>query len=178
MTTIQSLSMFAGCAANATVKRMWSLTAREGQLHFILNSYHKPPQSSIMEPQTKPVPRMTYQQKARAGMLTKKPRQALRKVAKGNAARMRKYKRWIREALFGTTCAFTGCGRFTWIEPHHPFGREGENLFKVIPMCHEHHEWIHAHSNDAYSLGWIQPELKKVTRQPNHPQPFTLLPPP
>lgn len=131
-----------------------------------------------MTTQTKPPRRMTYKDKARAGLLERKPRKTLPKVSHRNASRMSRYRAWIKIAMYGlhrcNKCRVPGKA----LEPHHPYGRSGENLFKVVEVCTDCHADIHRFPNLAYSQGWIQPELKGRVRQPDHPQPFTLLPAP
>ena len=127
-------------------------------------------------PQEKPAPRLNYYERCRAKLVAFKPRSRLRKVAKGNEARMRKYKRWVSGMMFGAKCCFHGCGRIVGLEPHHPHGRTGENLFKVTALCHDHHAWIHAHPDAAFNAGWLTPIYRGYAPNPSHPQPFTLLP--
>lgn len=63
---------------------------------------------------------------------------------------------------------------FPWghLEPHHPFGRGGENLFKVVMVCKPCHSGIHAHANDAFAAGWLQPEYRHRPHDPSHPRPW------
>jgi len=130
-------------------------------------------------PQEKPARRLNYQERQRkaikAGAVERKPRQRIKAVAKKNAPRMKEYSEWIKIAMHGVNrCA--RCHYHKGLEPHHAFGRNAENLFKVVPLCRLCHAWCHEFSNIAYALGWLQPEYKRVHRQPHHPQPFTLLP--
>ncbi len=45
------------------------------------------------------------------------------------------------------TCAATGCERpYAWCELHHrqPWAKGGKtDLANAIPLCHQHHQWIH-----------------------------------
>lgn len=64
------------------------------------------------------------------------------------------------------------CGSWACLEPHHPFGRNGENLFRVILLCHTCHEGCHASPDLAYRLGYLQPEYRGVIRPPDFPTPW------
>jgi hypothetical protein len=66
------------------------------------------------------------------------------------------------------------CGAKAGLEPHHPWGRGRENLFRVILLCHTCHEGCHASPDVAYRLGWLQPEYRGVIRPPNFPVPWKL----
>ena len=50
------------------------------------------------------------------------------------------------------------------------------HLFEVIPCCHIHHFWIHTCPDAAFKAGWLTPAYRGYAPNPNHPQPFTLLP--
>ena len=129
-----------------------------------------------LEPQTKPPRRLNYTERARLGLIARKPGHALRKVAKKNATRMQKYTAWIKRAMHDKhRCQACGTPNQA-LEPHHPYGRSGENLFKVVEVCTHCHAGFHRYPNLSYAEGWLQPEYKGVVRQPDHPQPFTLLP--
>ena len=126
--------------------------------------------------QSKPAKTPTYRERKLAGEVKEKPRKRLRKVAKSNAARDREYREWIKKEMAGR-CVCRKCLRtFDSIQPHHPFGRGGDNLFKVIPLCALCHAWVHDNSCAAYDTGWLQPEYRGYAPNPNHLQPFTLLP--
>ena len=51
------------------------------------------------------------------------------------------------KGLEHTTCAATGCERlYAWCELHHrqPWATGGKtDLKNAIPLCHQHHQWIH-----------------------------------
>lgn len=129
---------------------------------------------SFPTPQEKPARRLNYQEKARAGLVVRKPRQSIARVSKKNAARDREYREWVAIAMHGVRrCA--KCRHHKGLEPHHAFGRTADNLFKVVPLCRLCHAWCHEFPNMAFEQGWLQPEYRGVIRQPNHPQPFTLL---
>lgn len=131
-------------------------------------------------PQEKPVRRLNYAEKVKAGLVERRPMQRLRKVAKGNAARDREYREWVKIALHGRArcqrCKLhvSQCGE---LQPHHPSGR-GPHLFEVVDICGTCHTWVHAFPNDAYAAGWLTPAYKGYAPNPSHPCPFTLLPPP
>ena len=133
----------------------------------------------IPEFQNKPTPRLTYAQKVRAGEVKVKPRKAVRKVSRTHEQRWNRCRGWIKIAMHGLArCERCKKHKAGDLQPHHTHGRSGDNLFKVIPLCSTCHQWTHDHPDTAYALGWLQPEYRAVQRQPNHPQPFTLLPPP
>ena len=127
--------------------------------------------------QYKPAKRLTYKEKRKAGLVAGKPPQRINPIAKKRVTRMRAYSAWIKAAMVGQKCAFPGCVAHD-LEAHHVAGRHGDNLFKVIPCCSAHHRWIHEHPDAAYDAGWLTPAYRGYAPNPNHPQPFTLLPPP
>ena len=53
----------------------------------------------------------------------------------------------LAKGLEHTTCAATGCERpYAWCELHHrqPWAHGGKtDLANAIPLCHQHHQWIH-----------------------------------
>ena len=53
----------------------------------------------------------------------------------------------VAKGLEHTTCAATGCERpYAWCELHHrrPWARGGRtDLANAIPLCRQHHQWIH-----------------------------------
>ncbi len=53
----------------------------------------------------------------------------------------------VAKGLEHTTCAATGCERpYAWCELHHrrPWAQGGKtDLANAIPLCHQHHHWIH-----------------------------------
>lgn len=55
---------------------------------------------------------------------------------------------------------------------HHPFGRSGDHLFTFLAMCQHCHDWIHENSNQAYDLGWLQPEYRGQPHNNTHPIPW------
>ncbi len=132
----------------------------------------------IPPPQVKPPKSRTYRERKLAGGVKEKPRSKLRKVAKGNEARDREYREWVKIAMHGRArcqrCKrhVSSCGN---LQPHHPSGR-GPHLFEVVEVCTRCHTWIHDHPTTAYDAGWLTPAYRGYTPDPNHPQPFTLLP--
>jgi len=64
------------------------------------------------------------------------------------------------------------CGHGTGLEPHHPFGRGRENLFRVVLLCHLCHACTHEFPDLAYELGWLTPEYKGKIRPPDFPVPW------
>lgn len=131
----------------------------------------------LIEPQLKPAKTPTYRERRLAGEVKEKPRKRINPIAKKRLSRHRSYAAWIKAAMIGQRCAFTGCHDLN-LEPHHPHGRNGDNLFKVIPCCSAHHRWIHEHPAAAFAAGWLTPAYRGYAPNPNHPQPFTLLPRP
>lgn len=133
--------------------------------------------SAFPAPQDKPARRLNYAEKVKAGLVERKPRKGIAPIAQKRVAKRREYAAWIKEAMKGQRCAFHGCVAMD-LEPHHVGGRHGDNLFKVIPCCSSHHRWIHEHPDAAFDAGWLTPTYRNYAPNPNHPQPFTLLPPP
>ena len=130
--------------------------------------------------QLKPAKTPTYRERKLAGEVKEKPRSPLCKISASNAARRRKYTAWLSIAMHGIArcdrCKrhISQCGP---LEPHHPSGRFGDHLFEVTPICFACHRWIHdENSNAAYAAGWLTPAYRGYAPNPNHPQPFTLLP--
>ena len=83
------------------------------------------------------------------------------------------YRRLVREAAPYQTCAWTG-DRLpkSQLHPHHPYGRHGRWVLEFVWLRPDKHDWIHAHPDEAYALGWLQPEYRGVLRQPGHPVPW------
>jgi hypothetical protein len=56
----------------------------------------------------------------------------------------------LAKELEHTTCAATGCERpYAWCELHHrqPWAHGGRtDLANAVPLCHQHHQWIHDHT--------------------------------
>jgi hypothetical protein len=114
----------------------------------------------------------------------------LRPVSKGKSKVNGEYHSWVKRVMgdYENTVASSGSGlkcarcnvsaQFAKMDPHHPYGRHGDNLFKVIPMCRTCHTWTHEHPNMAFDLGFLQPEYRGLKPDPNHPKPFTLIPGP
>jgi len=125
--------------------------------------------------QSKPAKTPTYRERKLAGQVKERPRKGLRKVAKGNSARMVKYAKWRDEILMiARPCA--NCRRYVPLELHHPSGRNGDHLFEAIALCRGCHMLIHQMPDAAYAAGWLTPAYRGYASNPNHPQPFTLLP--
>ena len=92
---------------------------------------------------------------------------ALRKVSDTRRKQLAQYAKLRRELL--STFDFCQFGRLEsdkisplcWRSPvdvHHRKGRHGELLFDprwVICLCHWHHDWVHAHANEARRLGYL-----------------------
>jgi len=64
------------------------------------------------------------------------------------------------------------CGHGAGLEPHHPWGRGRENLFRVVLLCRLCHAACHEFPDLAFELGWLQPEYRGVIRPPNFPVPW------
>ena len=96
------------------------------------------------------------------------------------AERLARYKAMLADWQGRRVCAFCGLHsrvRFgnallCTLEPHHPYGRGGENLFKVVLLCSSHHHWVHAYPDQAFTLGWLTPEYRGTIRPPNFPVPW------
>lgn len=63
-------------------------------------------------------------------------------------------------------CAFVAGGYpHMAVEVHHKKGREGDLLFDVrffMPVCREHHNFIHDNPEYAKQRGWIHSRLTKI----------------
>jgi hypothetical protein len=89
------------------------------------------------------------------------------------AARLAHYHAMVDSWEGRRVCAFCGLhADFCKLEPHHPHGRGGDNLFRVVLLCSSHHHWVHAYPDRAYELGWLQPEYRGTIRPPNFPVPW------
>lgn len=137
--------------------------------------------------QQKPAHKPSYTERAKAGLLppkqrqpvSKKPRKAMRKVAKKNTARDTEYKDWLKIVMHGISrCERCKEHRSGSLQPHHPSGRKGEHLFEVVAVCDECHTWIHEYPNFSFAAGWLTPAYRGYQPIPNHPQPFKYLPHP
>ena len=65
------------------------------------------------------------------------------------------------------------CGHKAGLEPHHPFGRGRENLFRVVLLCHLCHACTHEFPDLAFELGWLQCSYRGIPEKPNHPIPWS-----
>ena len=132
---------------------------------------------SLPPPQTKPAKRLNYKERYKAGLVAKKPQQRVRAVSKKLAPQLARYREWIKTAMHGSARC-EKCNRHcpSSLQAHHPYGRSGDNLFKVIPLCAECHEWVHTYPSKAMLLGWLQPEIWGLKSDPHRPPPFNLLP--
>lgn len=110
-----------------------------------------------------------------------KPRPRLAKASGRQAERLARYNNMLLEWKGRWACA--KCGHKKGLEPHHPFGRGRENLFRVVLLCRLCHAACHEFPDLAYELGWLQPEYRGTIRPPNFPVPWkpkqliTLCPP-
>jgi len=133
-----------------------------------------------MKPQEKPAKRQTYRERVLSGKVKPKPRSKLRKVAVTKAAPMSSYHAWIKACKEGI--GMTKCPSCQWsmeassMDPHHPYGRLGQNLWKVVLVCRACHDSFHLSPSDALARGWLQPEYRGYVSSPKHPKPFRLLP--
>ncbi len=106
--------------------------------------------------------------------LRAKPGARLAPSSAKQAARLARYKAMLADWQGVRRCAWCGeCDDFVKLEPHHPFGRSGDNLFRVILLTPTYHRWIHEYPDRAYELGWLQPEYRGVIRPPNFPVPWS-----
>lgn len=105
--------------------------------------------------------------------LRAKPGARLAHASGKQAERLARYKAMLDGWQGVRRCAICGThADFAKLEPHHPFGRGGDNLFRVILICSSHHYWIHAYPDRAYELGYLQPEYRGVIRPPDFPTPW------
>jgi len=69
----------------------------------------------------------------------------------GQGSRLFSESQRLAKGLEHTTCAATGCERpYAWCELHHrqPWANGGKtDLANAVPLCHQHHQWIH---DDTY----------------------------
>lgn len=101
-----------------------------------------------------------------------KPRPRLAHASAKQAERLARYHAMVDAWQGPRCCAFCGLHQnFTVLEPHHPFGRGGNNLFKVVLLCSGHHRWVHSYPDNAFAQGWLQPEYRGLTPRP-HPIPW------
>ena len=137
----------------------------------------------IPDYQSKPAKRLTYKERAKAGLVSPKKRAKLPKVAARKVGDQKRYIDWIRIAMHGIArcerCKkhIGTCGQ---LEPHHVHGRQGANLFVVVPLCSPCHDGIHAAPSKAYQEGWLTHLYRKVKEDPLLPKPWEgkTLPPP
>lgn len=57
------------------------------------------------------------------------------------------------------------CGTYSSLQKHHVYGRSAiingvQSIELWIWLCHDCHEWVHANSNEAMKLGYLQPEYR------------------
>jgi hypothetical protein len=65
----------------------------------------------------------------------------------GHGSRLFSESQRLAKGLEHTACAATGCERpYAWCELHHrqPWAHGGKtDLANAVPLCHQHHQWIH-----------------------------------
>lgn len=94
----------------------------------------------------------------------------LRPVSGQRKAIWAQYRAALKDRARGATCANCGAKRF--LEPHHPYGRRGENLLRFVFICRSLHHIIHAHSDAAKEAGWLQPEYSGRIKTGGEPEPW------
>lgn len=55
-------------------------------------------------------------------------------------------------------CQYPNCSKASF-DPHHRHGREGKNYLDTSTwsaLCREHHNWVHAHPNQAREMGLLK----------------------
>jgi hypothetical protein len=102
--------------------------------------------------------------------LKAKPGARLAPASTKQADRLARYNEMLLNWQGKWACA--KCGHKTGLEPHHPWGRGRENLFRVILLCHTCHEGCHAQPDLAFELGWLQCSYRGIPEKPNHPIPW------
>lgn len=103
----------------------------------------------------------------------RKRRSGLRPVSKAKESWMKQYREMCRT---DTPLQRDENGRLMhkdWLERHHPWGRIGERILAYVYITSELHEWIHAHSKEALSLGWLTPEYKGHVNSGKWPRPWS-----
>lgn len=85
-------------------------------------------------------------------------RTRLRKVSKKQSARLAKYRELVQERigsmLWDVKCEISGMRGP--IEPHHPKGRTGANLFYFKLIHKSLHRQIHENPNWARKMGYLE----------------------
>lgn len=99
-----------------------------------------------------------------------KPRPRLAPASAKQAGRLARYHAMV-DAWQGPRCC-AKCAHKKGLEPHHPFGRSGDHLFRIVLLCRLCHAWVHEFPHSAYFLGWLQPEYRGVNRPANFPTPW------
>lgn len=92
-----------------------------------------------------------------------KPRKRIKPISPRQAERNKEYalmkKSWRATVVsFDPRCAYSGCRNPVERTPHHIRGRIGSLLCDTrywVAVCREHHQWIHAHPNQARELGLL-----------------------
>ena len=102
--------------------------------------------------------------------LKPKPGARLAPASTKQAARLARYHAMLDGWQGRRVCA--KCGHKAGLEPHHPYGRGRENLFRVVLLCHLCHACTHEFPDLAYELGWLQPEYRAFIRPPDFPTPW------
>ncbi len=97
-------------------------------------------------------------------------RSPLRNTSAKQKARLERYHAMLQSWPGKRVCS--KCGHTVGLEPHHPWGRGRENLFRVVLLCHACHEGCHAQPDQAYAFGWLQPEYRGVIHPPDFPTPW------
>jgi hypothetical protein len=89
-----------------------------------------------------------------------KPRKRISAISQRQKQRNQEYakakRQWHRELK--VICEYPTCLRPSEPSPHHTRGRIGKLLCDTrfwIAVCQKHHDWIHAHPQQARSLGLL-----------------------
>ena len=115
-----------------------------------------------MEFQHKPAKRLTYREKAQAGLIERKTRKPMDRSSKLKPA-SKKREKWLEKYrakkasdVETQTCPVCGiAGMKGAMDAHHTHGRGGESILRYIYVHRECHDWIHGHPKQAREKGFL-----------------------
>lgn len=130
--------------------------------------------------QVKPTRRLNYTERRRAGLVKVKPRQRVKPVSRKRKTEAAEYASLRKFFLVAhPVCQFPGCACCDGLEIHHK-ARRGRFYLRTdtwMVVCRPHHDQIEKNPEWSKANGYLlTPEQRRLIANPNHPQPFTLLP--
>lgn len=110
----------------------------------------------ITEFQAKPAKRLTYAEKAKAGLVAKKKRTRIKPRSAKKSEWEAKYFAQVESDARQQECfSCHAYGTKDSFDRHHTHGRSKENILIYKYCCRDCHNWIHENPNQARKLGLL-----------------------